>query len=72
MQRFGPVRIRLNQVKAQIVKAYNSGFSLRQIAYGHDTSPGSIRSLLIEAGVKMRKSGRRNKYEAFKAKKAKS
>jgi hypothetical protein len=61
MKRYGPVRIRLNQVKAQIVKAYTNGFSLRQIAYGHDTSAGSIRSLLIEAGVTMRKSGRLRK-----------
>jgi hypothetical protein len=61
MKRYGPKRIELNQVKEQIVKSYKSGFSLRQIAFWHDTSHGSIRSLLIEEGVKLRKPGRSRK-----------
>jgi hypothetical protein len=61
MKRFGPKRMELNQVKPQIVKSYKSGFSLRQIAVAHDTSAGSIRSLLIENGVKLRKPGRSRK-----------
>jgi hypothetical protein len=61
MKRYGPRRIELNQVKYQIVKSYENGFSLREIAVSHGTSHGSIRALLIEEGVKMRNPGRHRK-----------
>jgi len=61
MKRYGPRRIELNAVKDQIVKSYKNGFSLRQIAVSHGASHGSIRSLLIEEGVKLRKPGRTKK-----------
>ena len=51
----------LLQVKDQITLAYTNGWSLRDLADAHITSPGSIRTLLIEEGVTMRERGRRKK-----------
>jgi hypothetical protein len=61
MKLYGPKRMELNPVKAQIVKSYENGFSLREIAAWHNASHGSIRALLIEEGVKMRNPGRHRK-----------
>jgi hypothetical protein len=61
MKRFGPVRIRLNPMKVQLKKSYKAGYSLREIARWHDTSAGTIRSILIEEGIQMRKPGRSRK-----------
>ena len=59
MRRLTPQRIRLNRMKADIVRSYEKGgISLRTIAFWHDTSANTIRSILIEEGVKMRKPGR--------------
>jgi len=51
----------LLQVKDQITLAYINGWSLRDLATAHITSPGSIRNLLIEEGIEMRQRGRRKK-----------
>jgi hypothetical protein len=48
-------------MKPHLVKAYGAGHSLRIIAEWHGTSAGTIRSILIEEGVPMRKPGRRRK-----------
>jgi hypothetical protein len=44
-----------------MVKAYKEGRSLRTIADWYGASAGTIRSILIEEGVKMRKPGRSRK-----------
>ena len=51
----------LLQMKEYITKFYTLGVSLRQLSEWYNTSPGSIRTLLIEEGVKMRQRGRRKK-----------
>lgn len=52
----------LLQMKDNIILAYTWGnLSLREVAKIYETSPGSIRALLIEEGIKMRERGRRKK-----------
>jgi hypothetical protein len=48
-------------MKTQLKKSYKAGYSLREIARWHDTSAGTIRSILIEEGIQMRKPGRSRK-----------
>jgi IS30 family transposase len=61
MEKFTDTRIRLLQVKEQLATAYKNGWSLREIAKVHNTAPSTIRALLIEEGVEMRKTGKRVK-----------
>ena len=61
MKRLSRKRIELNKMKEHLVKAYETGHSLRTIAFWHGTSAGSIRNVLIESGVNMRKPGRSRK-----------
>ena len=59
MKRLSPKRIELNRMKSHLVKAYKCGHSLRIIASWYGTSANTIRSILIEESVTMRKPGRR-------------
>ncbi len=61
MYRLTDKKRELLQVKDQITLAYTNGWSLRDLAEAYHTSPGSIRTLLIEEGVTMRSRGRRKK-----------
>jgi hypothetical protein len=61
MKRLSPKRIELNRMKPHLVKAYKVGHSLRTIASWHSTSAGTVRSILIEEGIQMRKPGRSRK-----------
>ena len=58
MRKLTPQRIALNRLTEHIVKAYETGTSLREIASWYGASAGTIRGFLIENGVKMRKPGR--------------
>ena len=61
MKRLSDNKKRLLSLKYYITVSYESGMSLRYIAHMYDSSPGSIRNLLIEEGVTMRKVGRPKK-----------
>ena len=61
MKRLTDIKRRLLQAAGQITSAYEKGWTLRELATTHDASPGSIRNLLIEEGVKMRSRGKRKK-----------
>ena len=61
MKRLGKTRQRLLQVKDQISVAYKNGWSLRELAKIHQTSPGSIRAILLELGADMQRPGRKKK-----------
>jgi lambda repressor-like predicted transcriptional regulator len=61
MKRLTDIKRRLMQAADQITDAYEKGWTLRELAKVHDASPGSIRNLLIEEGVKMRSRGTRKK-----------
>ena len=61
MKRLSENKKRLLSLKYYIMAAYDSGMSLRYLAHAYESSPGSIRNLLIEEGVTMRKVGRPKK-----------
>ena len=61
MKRLSENKKRLLSLKGYIITAYESGCSLRYLAEAYESSPGSIRNLLIEEGVTMRKVGRPKK-----------
>jgi hypothetical protein len=61
MKRLTDIKRRLLQAVSQITDAYEQGWTLRELAKMHNASPGSIRNLLIEEGVKMRSRGTRKK-----------
>ncbi len=61
MKRLSENKKRLLSLKRYIVIAYEQGCSLRYLAHAYESSPGSIRNLLIEEGVTMRKAGRPKK-----------
>ena len=59
MYKIGKTKLRLLQVQEQISTAYRNGWTIRNLAVAHDTSPGLVRTVLIESGVPLRKPGRR-------------
>ena len=61
MKRLSDNKRRLLHMKQYIINEYALGISLRALAKGYSSSPGSIRNLLIEEGVTMRKVGRPKK-----------
>ena len=61
MKRLSANKKRLLAFKRYIIAGYMAGCSLRYLAKAYDSSPGSIRNLLIEEGVMMRKVGRPKK-----------
>jgi len=61
MRKLSDTKQRLLSMSQFIVAGYNAGATLRELATLYETSTGSIRSLLIEEGVEMRKVGRRHK-----------
>ena len=61
MKRLSENKKRLLHMKRYIIEAYEAGLSLRDIAEAYESSPGSIRNLLIEEGATMRKVGRPRK-----------
>jgi len=61
MKRLSENKRMLLSLKGYIIEAYNLGTSLREIAKAYESSPGSIRNLLIEEGITMRKVGRPKK-----------
>ena len=61
MKRLSENKARLLSLKKYILIAYDQGCSLRYLAEAYNSSPGSIRNLLIEEGVTMRKVGRPKK-----------
>ncbi len=50
-------------LKDHVISAYEENYSLRDLAKLYDTSVGSIRNLLIEEGVTLKKQGRRKKED---------
>ena len=61
MKRLSENKRRLLHMKQYIINEYALGISLRDLARAYNSSPGSIRNLLIEEGVTMRKVGRPKK-----------
>ena len=61
MKRLSENKRRLLFLKKYIMAGYEAGMSLRCLANAYESSPGSIRNLLIEEGVTMRKVGRPKK-----------
>ena len=61
MKRLSDNKRRLLSLKHYITTAYEQGMSLRYLAHAYDSSPGSIRNLLIEEGITMRRVGRPKK-----------
>jgi hypothetical protein len=61
MRKINSTKHKLLQVKEYIAEAYVSGTSLREVADSYQTSVGSIRALLIEMGIPLRKPGRPKK-----------
>jgi len=61
MKKLSDTKQRLLSMSQYIVEGYNAGDTLRHLAQVYETSTGSIRALLIEEGVQMRKVGRPKK-----------
>ena len=61
MKRLSENKKRLLSLKGYIILGYTTGSSLRYLTKAYESSPGSIRNLLIEEGVTMRKVGRPKK-----------
>ncbi len=51
----------LLQLKDNIIRAYQGGGSLKEVALWFDTSASTIRILLVEEGIKLRSQGRQKK-----------
>jgi hypothetical protein len=63
MRKLSDKKRELLMIKQHIIAAYGSNWSLRDLAKAYDTSVGSIRNLLIEEGVTLRKQGRQKKED---------
>jgi hypothetical protein len=61
MRKLSDKKRELLMIKQHIMVAYENNWSLRDLAKAYDTSVGSIRNLLIEEGVTLKKQGRRKK-----------
>lgn len=61
MRKLGVKKTYLISMATNIVEGYNAGQTLRWLATMYNTSTGSIRTLLLEEGVTMRKPGRPTK-----------
>jgi len=52
---------KLADIKTELVEAYENGHTVRQIARIYEVAPGTVRNRLLEAGAKLRPTGRRKK-----------
>ena len=66
MRKLSDKKRELLMIKQHIIAAYETNWSLRDLAKMYDTSVGSIRNLLIEEGVTLRKQGRQKKKKEDK------
>ena len=48
-------------IKPLLAEGYQSGLTLRQLAFIYEISPGTVRTRLAEMGIKLRGPGRRKK-----------
>jgi hypothetical protein len=63
MRKLSDKKRELLMIKQHIITGYESNWSLRDLAKAYDSSVGSIRNLLIEEGVTLRKQGRQKKED---------